>query len=61
MFQILFKFKFATIKALNFVHIEKKDYEHVDKYHDIFIYQNLRAKSYHDIFNEIDIFKIFKN
>ena len=61
MFQISFKFKFAAVKALNFVHIEKKDYEHVDKYHDILVCQNLRAKSYYDIFDEIDIFKIFKN
>ena len=61
MFQISFKFKFAAVKALNFVHIEKKDYEHVDKYHDILVCQDLRAKSYHDIFDEVDIFKIFKN
>ena len=61
MFQISFKFKFATVKALNSVHIKKKDYEHIDKYHDILVCQDLHAKSYHDIFDEVDIFKILKN
>ena len=50
-----------TVKALNSAHIEEKNYKHIDKYHDIFVCQDLRAKSYHDIFNKIDIFKIFKN
>ena len=60
-FQILFKFKLAAIKALNSVYIEEKDYKHVNKYYNILVYRNLRAKFYHDIFNEVDIFKIFKN
>ena len=55
------KVRLAAVKALNPAHIEEKDYKHVDKYHDILVCQNLRTECYRDIFEEADIFGIFKD
>ncbi len=44
MFNKLNKIKLATIRILNFAHINEKKYEHNDRFRNIILNQNLRIK-----------------
>ena len=59
MFNKLDRIKIATIRILNFAHIDEKYYEYNDCFHDIILSQNLRIKFTSVLFKNLNLSTTF--
>ncbi len=53
------RIKIATIRILNFAHIDEKYYEYNDRFHDIILSQNLRIKFTSVLFEDLNLSTTF--
>ncbi len=49
------RIKIATIRILNFAHIDEKYYEYNDRFRDIILSQNLRIKFTSVLFEDLNL------